>query len=445
MQTKEQFPKGLSNAYWFALFNAFSFQIVLSSPMVLYAKSLGASATTLGLIYGMMPMLVILQIPAAAYLPRVGYKRFVLGGWGIRVFFIAGMATVPWLGSFLNQATQLTLILALLFGFNLFRGISSCAWLPWITSIVPGTLRGRYLLTDAASANSSSFLTFIMAAWVLGTDPAGWQFSALFAFSACAGGISLLFLRRIPETSSAAEASTSNTPVPWREIANYPPFRKLLRMNLAWALGYGGIIAFTTAYMRGPGGMTEGYILWVSSFFFLGGLSSLAFGRLLDQFGSKPLLTFAAWFWVGIVLRWALTAGGAMTVSSVELLVLEYLMGLGYSLVNTANLRLGMAISPEMGRSHFLAIFQVVSNLTLGLAPVLWGLLIDACAQVHGHAWVLELNRYSLFFIGAGVCFAVMIGLTRKLEEPSASKVQHLLREILIHAPQRVWSSITAK
>jgi MFS family permease len=134
-----------------------------------------------------------------------------------------------------------------------------------------------------------------------------------------------------------------------------------------------------------------------------------------------------------------------MTVSSVELLVLEYLMGLGYSLVNTANLRLGMAISPEMGRSHFLAIFQVVSNLTLGLAPVLWGLLIDACAQVHGRAWVLELNRYSLFFIGAGVCFAVMIGLTRKLEEPSASKVQHLLREILIHAPQRVWSSITAK
>mgnify|MGYP002128730596 CR=1 FL=1 len=35
-------------AFLFATFNALSFQVVLSSPMVLYAKSLGASATVLG-------------------------------------------------------------------------------------------------------------------------------------------------------------------------------------------------------------------------------------------------------------------------------------------------------------------------------------------------------------------------------------------------------------
>jgi len=43
----ETLPAGLSNAYLFAMFNALSFQIVLNSPMVLYAKSLGASATIL--------------------------------------------------------------------------------------------------------------------------------------------------------------------------------------------------------------------------------------------------------------------------------------------------------------------------------------------------------------------------------------------------------------
>ena len=88
-------PAELSNAYVFALFNALSFQIVLGSPMVLYAKSLNASSTVVGLITGMMPLLVIFQIPAAAYIGRVGYKRFVYAGWGMRVLFICAIALVP--------------------------------------------------------------------------------------------------------------------------------------------------------------------------------------------------------------------------------------------------------------------------------------------------------------------------------------------------------------
>src|SRR5436305_8455392 len=96
------FPPGLANAFIFATFNALSFQIVLSSPMVLYAKTLEASATVLGIIAGMMPLLVIFQIPAASYVHRIGYKRFVYGGWGTRVLFIFGMALVPLAGVFLD-------------------------------------------------------------------------------------------------------------------------------------------------------------------------------------------------------------------------------------------------------------------------------------------------------------------------------------------------------
>ena len=48
---RPSFPPGLHNAYLFSVFNAFSYQIVLSSPMVLYAKTLGASATVLRTIW----------------------------------------------------------------------------------------------------------------------------------------------------------------------------------------------------------------------------------------------------------------------------------------------------------------------------------------------------------------------------------------------------------
>ena len=63
-------PPGLGPLYWFSALNALSFQPVLGSAMVLYAKSLGASATVLGILAGMMPLLVITQLPAARFVDR---------------------------------------------------------------------------------------------------------------------------------------------------------------------------------------------------------------------------------------------------------------------------------------------------------------------------------------------------------------------------------------
>jgi len=111
--------------------------------MILYAKSLGASSTVLGILSGMMPLLVITQLPAARFVNRIGYRRFILTGWSIRVALIFGIAVVPLTGRFLDATTRLVLVLGLLLVFNISRGISSAAWLPWITELVPVSLRGR--------------------------------------------------------------------------------------------------------------------------------------------------------------------------------------------------------------------------------------------------------------------------------------------------------------
>ena len=159
-------PKGVRNAFGFSAFNALSFQMVVGSPMILYAKSLGATATQLGLIAGMLPLLNVLQIPAARYVGRVGYKRFVIGGWTMRICFIGMMVLVPLFGNFLGAGGQLMAILGLLFLFNTSRGISSCGWLPWITSIIPVAVRGKYLTRESAVGNLASLLAFFLAAAV---------------------------------------------------------------------------------------------------------------------------------------------------------------------------------------------------------------------------------------------------------------------------------------
>jgi MFS family permease len=439
------FPVGLHNAFLFSGFNALSFQIVLSSPMVLYAKTLGASATILGIIAGMMPLLVIFQIPAANYISRVGFKRFVYAGWGTRVLFIFAMALVPLTGRFLDAQTRLVLILALLCCFNISRGISSCAWLPWITLLVPATLRGKYLSRDAGVQNTGSFITFLVAAVTLAGEPRPFQFAILFAFSGVMGAISLAFLKRIPDAAMPEEIKSSKNRVPWLSMIKHPPFKRLLWMVFGYSTAYGGMTAFTVAFLRAEAGLNEGTILLISAVAYLGGLSSLWFlGSGLDRLGSKPVLAFSLFTWVLVMEGWVLLAGGAFAPRLSIVLALQFFMGLLWSLVTMSNTRLAMVIVPVMGRNHFFAIFSVVLNLSLGLSPILWGLVIDAVGKRRGMWLGVEWNRYTVFFAAVSLLMLVALGLARRLEEPEAASMEDLLRDILIHSPQRalvrLWS-----
>ena len=437
---KETFPPGLHHAYLFSTFNAFSFQVVLNSPMVLYAKTLGASATVLGIIAGMMPLLVIFQIPAANHIPRVGFKRFVYAGWGTRVVFIFAMALVPLTAIFLKPESRLALMLLLLFCFNLSRGISSCAWLPWITALVPGTLRGRYLARDAAVQNLASFLTFLIAAACLAGESHSWQFAILFAFSAIMGAVSLSFLKRIPDVEMSEEVRSSKGPVPWMEMAKFAPFKRLLVALVGYSTAYGGLTAFTVSFLRTEAGMSEAMILLVSSVAFLGGLSSLWFlGSRLDRLGSKPVLTFSFAAWLAVLSGWVALSGGIAPVTLTAIILLQFLMGLLAALVQMSNTRLAMAVIPVMGRNHFFAIYSVVGNVTLGLAPIGWGLVIDAVGNHAPHWLGLSWNRYTVFFVAAAACFLATLALARRLDEPEAASMEDLLREILIQSPQRFW------
>ncbi|HUL51290.1 MAG TPA: MFS transporter, partial [Candidatus Nitrosotalea sp.] len=379
------------------------------------------------------------QIPAASHVARVGYKRFVYAGWGTRVAFIFAMALVPLAGGFLGTATQLAVLLSLLFGFNLSRGISSAAWLPWITALVPAEVRGKYLALEAACVHLASCTALLLSAFCLETSTHSWQFAILFGFSGIAGAISLSFLKRIPDVEVPTQERSSTTPVPWLEIARYRPFHRLLRLNVAWAVAYGGLGAFTVAYLKVETGMSDSGILVVTGLAFLGGLAGLVyFGSRTDRLGSKPVVTFCLLVWMVIILGWCLLASRVVQPGIRFVLGLELMMGFAYALVNMNGTRLAMVLSPQMGRSHFFALYSVVSNLTLGLAPILWGLVIDAFGRRQFQLQKIEINRFSLFFGCVFIVFVVALALCRRLDEPAAVDMEELVTELL-RSPQRLW------
>lgn len=223
-------------------------------------------------------------------------------------------------------------------------------------------------------------------------------------------------------------------------MTRYAPFRKLLRVLVAWSVAYGGVAAFTAAFLKVQIGMSDGYILLLSSAAYLGGVSSLwLLESRFDRVGSKPVLNVAVLAWMGVLLGWLLVAGGVLPASLGIVLVLQFLMGLLAALVNLANNKLAMGVVPAMGRNHFFAIYSVVANVTLGLSPIVWGLLIDVIGG-RSPVWLgLRWNRYAFFFGGAALAFGVMLAIVQRLDEPKAASLESLLREILIQSPQRFW------
>jgi hypothetical protein len=92
-----------------------------------------------------------------------------------------------------------------------------------------------------------------------------------------------------------------------------------------------------------------------------------------------------------------------------------------------------------MGRSHFFVLYSVFANVSLGLAPVLWGLIIDLIGDRSGVFLGLNWNHYTIFYAMVMVVFMAALFLARDLVEPKAASFESLLADILVQSPQRFW------
>lgn len=397
------YPDGVLNANRFGYFNALSFQITLGSPMILFAQSLGAGATILGLIAALTPLLTIFQIPAAHYIPLVGYKRLILLGWSLRTVLIFLLALVP-PAIFLGKTTQIALVLVALFLFNLLRGISSGAWLPWITELIPEELRARFLARDQVFQQLGSLSALLIAGFVLWGKPTPWQFAAVFLLSAGGGTASLYFLKRIPDVASEEVMQRSGHRVPWRAMIAYPPFLRLLIFNLLFVFTVGGLGAFTVSFLKSTAGFSEASILLLICLNFIGAV--LVFPLLrsgMERFGPRPVLMIAMGLFTAVIAGWWTLAAGVLTATPVMVGVLQFFSGIAGTSFNVANSTHVMRTMPAMGRNHFFALFAVVTGLGLGCSPVLWGLLIDRIGAFSTPEFAADWNAFSIYFSAAAI------------------------------------------
>jgi MFS family permease len=411
MKAASVYPPGSLNVNGFSFFNAVSFQIVLGAPVILFAKSLGASSFVLGTIAALTPLLNILQLLAARFLHRVGYKRFVLAGWGARTFFTFCIAVLPLLPG-LSLSTRLGLLIAALFFFNLLRGFSAGAWLPWLTALVPASVRGRFLSRDNAFMHLGCLAALLLSAWVMTGSVEADEYAAVFGIGLLSALVSLGFVRLIPEAESAEERKQSGVPVPWSAMLRFPPFAKLLWFTTIYMTVIGSLGVFTVEYLVVRGKFSESMILLLSAWSFVGALAGLAItAPRLDATGSKPWLRHGLVIMALVIFGWFLLASGLLPGWPALVAALNFFGGVAGAIFGVANTRITMGSVPAMGRNHFFALFTVVSGLGLGGAPMVWGAMLDTLGTLDVVLGAMTINRYSVYF----AVLVVLAGLALRL------------------------------
>ena len=408
--------------------------------MMLYFKKLGASATVLGVIAALGALMNIFQIPAARFVERIGYRTFVLRGWISRSFMIGGVALVVSLPLPVDESTRQILVLFLLFLFNIARGISLSGYLPWISAIVPESVRGRFLSMDQAASQSALLLTVALSAVYLQWTERASAFGALFAASLFLAGMSLIYLKRIPDAPVSPAAKEGGEEVPWRAMLQHGPFLKLVIFHsmMMLALSGGGLIFIPFA--RDQLGCSDSkfmilHLIWGSIFV----LTSLATGKMLDRVGSRPVLGLSALIFGIHWLGWGAVAAHLLPFQWGIIFFQQATAGVGLALYNSAHMRLLMGTVPAMGRSHFFALFSVAASLVAGLAPLGWGLLTDAMRSVKFGTGV-EVNRFVILYVTMTLILIPAMVALRRIEEARASTTEELLRELVLETP---WRSIT--
>ena len=440
-------PDGIQNVYRYECFNAVTWVVVLGSPMLLYFQRLGASATVLALASGLAPLFSTLQIPAARYVEKIGYRRMVVGGWTARSLFIAGMTAVTFIPAHhLAPTANIVLMLLLMAGFTLLRGISLCGILPWFTHIVPESRRGEFLAKDQIATSVATVAALTFFSWILGGRERWYSLGMLYAIATASAFVSIRFLRRVPDVP-VERVNPNPAPLPWRAMLFYAPFQRFMRYTILVNMALGASTVFWVRFFRVSLHQSDSRILLVSAVTTL--VMALALwlvSEIIDRSGSRPALTLSAGLFVVHFGIWCAVAAHLFAGTNEIIFFQAVVAGLATSLFNLANLRAVIGIVPVTGRAHFLALYSVGVNLSLALIPLLWGPVFDSLGAWH-FAWGrFQWNSFTIFYLTLAAALALALPMLRGVHEPGEPMDwDDFARELLVNTPARAVSRVVGR
>lgn len=359
---------------------------IVCSPQPIFnvfiRNGLGASASTLGALVGLIQLSGLFQLASIfiyGYAPKkkpffvaahlihrlltlsiaAGAFAAAAGGdksWGIRAIMIA----VPLSWVFMNA--------------------SSAGWWSWVADLFPENIRGTFFLKRSAMINVINVIWFFLASMVLDLvqGPATfWVYGAIFSIGALSGLVDIVLNLFIPEPEPL-----ERIPFEPKDATEPLKNRNFIQFSLAAGLAIFSInliAPFQSPFVVDPNRVGApntwlGIMYVISQLTWV--LTAPFWGTVMDKWGRKPVVVLGCLF----TLSWA----GYFFLTPRSYVYLLPLISIGTGLLAPAFWeginQMMLSLSPTRNRIAFVAWYMTIVGVVSAGGSVVGGYLLDALA-----------------------------------------------------------------
>ncbi|HEY3282964.1 MAG TPA: MFS transporter [Armatimonadota bacterium] len=411
-------------------FGSIFFNVTMGAPFAAFARKLGADDFIFGVLSAAPMLGVAMQLISSYLVERTGHRKllFLVVGTAQRLIWIP-IALLPWALTGRNSGLRIALLATLAIFSSLLGHFGSPAWSSWMSDFVPLRVRGAFFAYRMRVGTILGLIAAVVAGAVLDHWPGYSAYTALFIVASICGAIDVLLFTRIPEPPMVKEEELPPLHQLFREPLKSGTFRRFLGFWIAFSVSItliGPSLWLFCLESLKLSKLQTNLVLMVANMLGIA-LVSPFWGKLIDRFGSRPVMRVCCVVMVFIPLGWAVAGPSSFWF----LFGLTALAGSFWAGIDLANFNMILGIFPQRLRSVYMAVFGVWSGLATALSPMLGGAITGAMGDSLLRVGPFLLDRYQQLFVVSFALRLLAVGLVLPhVRQEGASGTQELLRSV---------------
>ena len=390
-------------------------------------KILQASAQQVGILASLPMFANLAQIFGSVIIEKTGKKKLLC-------FFSVLISRVLWilivllpLAIFAPLADfRIWVLVAVIAGSSVFGSLAGVSWLAWMSDLVPENIRGSYFGKRNMIASACGMVIVLLGGKFITiwegrfSEQNPFGFILLFIAGLAAGLLAVWFLSRIPETGQSAQKQGEefSFSVFFKPLKD-KNFLSLILFVSAWMFAIQIAAPFYGVFM------IEHLKIDFSNITIFGTFATLAtllmmkiWGPMSDKLGNKPIIIVSGWILILIPFVWILALPGKyyLPVLAAHILSGAFMAGAALSQFNIL-----IKLTPQQGRSVYLALFAAITGLAGAVAPIVGGSLSKMLSGINFTVFAYTVSNLHFIFLISAALQALTIFFILKVKEPAAA------------------------
>ncbi|QEK01644.1 MFS transporter [Treponema phagedenis] len=407
------------------IINSLSFALVTGNTITLYALSLGANSTIVGLLNAFM-YFCYFAIPLGKLMVRkYTLIRTFAYAWFMRNLSLLPMLVIPLFFFAGNNFVALNLLVLSVACFNIFRGAGMIANNPVIKILAPGKDRSSYIVRISLTNNAATLIATLLLAGMLWINISVTTYNIATIIGMISGFIASALLLKLPDPEKEAEkGGEAQTPLQEpaeqhsffthaRDAFKDANFRLFITAFFIVGFGIGMARPFIIVFAKEVYGTSDSLatIFTVCSSF--GALIvGLIMRLVIDRIGAKPMyIIFSSLALVTLIPAIIAPGLGTVSLAIVVLCLISMITNMGFVGQDNAAQAYFFAMVPEEAIMDLSMLYYFVLGITGGGGAILGGTILDFFKSL-GFS---NLESYRIFFIGIIVIIAIGLLFQAKL------------------------------